>query len=160
MAVISSQEGEQWKKGRTYTVEWDAGAVGEQLQIALYQGSELIFATIDPKGKQAIDANAYEWSVPSDLREGDNYTLRFEQFDSVDIYRESLPFSIVSHQKSSNESTEPYRNGESFAISLIVLVVVLSAIIACFWCGGADESMYKLWVFCVLLECVDIGILW
>ena len=77
----------------------------------------------------------YECSVPSDLRERENYSLRFEQFDSVDIYRESLPFSTASHQKSSNESTdELYRNGEN--ISLIVC--------SC-GCAQCNHCMFSVW---------------
>jgi hypothetical protein len=75
--------GERWLTGGIYDIRWEGGQRGEHVKIELWKGDRMERVIDDSVSNYGI----YEWQIPDDLEEGDDYRVRVER--TADWSRES-----------------------------------------------------------------------
>ncbi len=82
-------KGETFVRGKTYPLNWTSGNLSGQVNIELYKGQTRI-----PIENGMANVGKYEWNIPSGLKPGSDYTLRFTNTKDLNDYVVSMPFTI------------------------------------------------------------------
>jgi len=83
--------GEAWRRGLSYYVQWNAN-VTENIALDLYKGGGLVRTIVT----NAPGNLAYNWTFPTSLVPGSDYSIRIRSTANASLYDESdAPFSII-----------------------------------------------------------------
>ncbi len=83
--------GEAWRRGLSYYVQWNAN-VTENIALDLYKGGGLVRTIVT----NAPGNLAYNWTFPTSLVPGSDYSIRIRSTANAALYDESdAPFSII-----------------------------------------------------------------
>ncbi len=91
ITVLSPNGGERWEKGATKTIRWTSSNVS-QIYIKLRKGS--VGDTIRAVSAVVPNQNYYQWIVPPDLPDGNDYTVRVIDAVSLTLDDSNSPFTI------------------------------------------------------------------
>jgi hypothetical protein len=70
--IAPSEFRRAFKRGKTYPVIWRSGNLAGHVNIELYKEDQLVWGS-----NNLPNVGKYTWLVPSDIKKGDNYRLKF-----------------------------------------------------------------------------------
>lgn len=86
---VTPDEGKNFRRGKTYILEWKSSQPDTPVRLELYRGNSLVFV-INP----VIVGNKFRWTVPSDMALGKNYKIRIVNLKNKDNRKDSPTFKI------------------------------------------------------------------
>lgn len=86
---ITPDESKNFRRGKTYLLEWKSSKPDTPVRLELYKGNSLVFV-INP----VIVGNKFRWTVPSDMALGKNYKIRIVNLKNKDNRKDSPIFKI------------------------------------------------------------------
>lgn len=78
-----------YKRGKEYPITWASGNMSGQINIELYKANELVWGIIN-----LPNSGKFYWTVPKNLKKGENYTLKFINAKDPNEYLYSTTFEI------------------------------------------------------------------
>ncbi len=124
LSLTSPIGGEVWTAGLTCSINWTSTGGGlTYVEIDLYKGGSFL-STITPS---TTNDGTYEWTVPSNLAAGSNYSIRIDSTTYSTIANDSGQFSIVKHSKSLVATV--FGNPDITGILIVVILVVVVGLI-------------------------------
>lgn len=96
ITVVSPNGGEKLYKGTSFGIIWKTTPGISEIYIKLRKGS--IGDTISAVSDVIPNTSYYKWVVPSDLPDGDDYTIRVISADGKAIDDSDAPFKIAKQQ--------------------------------------------------------------
>jgi hypothetical protein len=104
--------GEQWFKGRPYTIFWNkTGGCGDRVDVTLLRSGAVVAAiagNIDNTG-------SVSWTVPTSLPAAEDYTVRVQETVDTSLAAESGPFAIADLETCRYGVTRPAQ-GETWFV--------------------------------------------
>jgi hypothetical protein len=93
ITVTAPNGGEQWQKGSSQSVKWNSNNV-PYVSVLLNKGQNTVKILADTIANQGF----YQWNIPSDLLDGNDYRIRITQSGMpISLYDDSdAPFSITA----------------------------------------------------------------
>jgi PKD repeat protein len=94
ITAISPKTGDIWTTGNIYTIQWDQ-TLSELVNIELYKGNDLVLVIAAPVYAVNAPYGTLQWTVPSNLLQGNDYRIKISGSVSNNIYDFSDDFTIA-----------------------------------------------------------------
>ena len=92
ITIISPTGGEQWSKGNTYTIRWNASNVNK-VRISLYESGRFYESISPPEDLE--NTGSYKWTIPPYFKSSNYYSIMIFDLRFPNVWSESDLLEIL-----------------------------------------------------------------